>query len=92
MTTTNIQLLRQQPLPGAAEPLSQPHRSRHEYVGLPGFDLLERPDVQVGQLCQSLLRHLTRDALPTEIGSEGLKLANRAFTGHAPSCRNVRKV
>jgi hypothetical protein len=79
---------RQQRIPRASDSAFQPHGRRHENVRLPSLDLLERSNVQVGEFSQAFLGDVLCNALPAQVGAECFQLANLAFAGHAPSCRN----
>ena len=53
----------QQHVPRTPEGRTQPHRRRDQNVGLPGFDLLERSDIEVRHFSQRFLRHSPGHAL-----------------------------
>ena len=60
----------QQHVPRAAEGCTQPHRRRDQDIGLPGFDLLKRADIEVRHFSQRFLSYLPRHAFPAQISTE----------------------
>lgn len=50
----------------------QANGSRHQDVRLPSLNLLNRPDVEVGQFSQPLLGHVLGHSLASDIGTEVL--------------------
>lgn len=76
--------------PVAAECPLQPERGGDEDVRLPGLDLLQRADIQIGKLGQSLLRHPSKHSLTAQIRPEsGQFLRYLSIGRHAPSCRET---
>ena len=86
-----LRLLKHKLRPRTTERLPDSSHGRQQDVNLPGFDFLHRPNVQLGQLRQPLLRHALRVAFPTHVRSEISQLRGFfAVEWHASLRRQTR--
>ena len=85
--TNSQNISTEQALPIAAERGAQADQG-DEDGDFSGFDLLDRPRIQVGKLGEAFLRHAPRHALTTDAVAERLDGARcNGWTGHASSRR-----
>jgi hypothetical protein len=61
--------------PIAVHGLLEAHGGRDQNIQFPGFDALQRADVQIGLLCQPFLGQAGRHPLAAHIGTENFQLS-----------------